>query len=119
MDESDRQRLLASLLDLKEKLQIETESLAESSKPVTLDQTRVGRLSRMDAIQSQQLALAATRRCAQQLREVHAALDRIYSEPDLFAVCNYCGEYINIRRLFANPTLQTCVECAEKLSDHS
>lgn len=35
---------------------------AESRKPVELDQTMVGRLSRMDAMQQQEMALANERR---------------------------------------------------------
>ncbi len=45
-----------------------TESAAGARRPVELDQTRVGRLSRMDALQSQAMSLETERR-----RQVAAA----------------------------------------------
>jgi DnaK suppressor protein len=39
-----------------------TESSSEARRPVELDQTRVGRLSRMDALQSQAMSLETAKR---------------------------------------------------------
>lgn len=77
---------------------------------VTLDQQSVGRLSRMDALQSQAMAKAQqTRRnlLAQQLR---AALQRI--ESGEFGACEECGEWIAEKRLTLNPTAVKCISCA-------
>ena len=62
----------------------ETETLlnsaAESAAPVTLDQTRVGRLSRMDALQQQAMAQETERRRKLDLMRIDAALARIEAD---------------------------------------
>jgi DnaK suppressor protein len=92
-----------------ELVQIE-ETLKASGKTVELDQTRVGRLSRMDAMQGQQMALQASRRREQQLRLIAAAEKRI--EDDEYGYCLECGEAIAIGRLQADPTHSECIDCA-------
>ena len=49
----------------------------EERQAVELDQTKVGRLSRMDAMQSQQMALALKQRQRQQLIRVEKALEAV------------------------------------------
>lgn len=101
-----RNRLIArreELLDL-------TRSSADSRKAVELDQTRVGRLSRMDALQNQAMSLEAERRRQLELRRIEASLKRI--EAGDYGYCVSCGEQIPLRRLELDPTLPTCVDCA-------
>ena len=89
----------------------ELKQLAESScDTVTLDQTRVGRLSRMDAMQSQAMNQEAQRRRDIELRDIGAALRRI--ETDEFGNCEECGELINEARIAINPTVRWCIDCA-------
>lgn len=85
----------------------EDNAMAET---VVLDQSKVGRLSRMDALQAQQMALAADRRRKQQRAVVIAALSRI--EQGEFGECLDCGEWINTQRLEFDPTALRCVDCA-------
>lgn len=59
-----RQKILSFRSELCERV----EELKETGDAVTLDQTRVGRLSRMDVMQTQQMALEAARRHQQQLK---------------------------------------------------
>lgn len=95
-----------------------TERIAEDnamSDTVVLDQSKVGRLSRMDAMQAQQMALAADRRRKQQLEAVTAALSRI--DHDEFGECLDCGEWINAKRLEFDPTALRCVGCAGQHGD--
>ncbi|WP_420348079.1 TraR/DksA family transcriptional regulator [Pelagibius sp.] len=87
-------------------------SSADSRKPVELDQTRVGRLSRMDALQSQAMSLEAERRRKAELQRIEASLKRIESGD--YGYCVTCGERIPLRRLELDPTLPTCVGCAGK-----
>lgn len=63
------------LLDEKAALIVESESGREARKPVELDQQSVGRLSRMDAMQGQAMAIEAERRRKARLHQVEAALD--------------------------------------------
>ena len=94
----------------------EIESLAECStdqrKPVELDQTRVGRLSRMDALQDQAMALETDRRRNAELDRIEAALKRL--EDGDYGWCLSCGEQIPAKRLELGPTVALCVDCAEQ-----
>ena len=83
---------------------------ADSRKPVELDQSRVGRLSRMDALQNQAMSLEAERRRQLELQRIEASLKRI--EEGDYGYCISCGEQIPLRRLELDPTLPTCVSCA-------
>jgi DnaK suppressor protein len=49
----------------------------EDRKPVELDQSQVGRLSRMDAMQVQEMALEQERRRGIEIQRINAALARI------------------------------------------
>lgn len=83
---------------------------AESRKPVELDQTSVGRLSRMDALQQQALANETQRRRAARRRRIAEAFRRI--EEEEFGFCENCGEPIPSKRLDLDLTVRTCVRCA-------
>jgi DnaK suppressor protein len=99
------------LLEMQKALRAINDQLAESGKTVELDQTMMGRLSRMDAMQGQQMALEASRRQKQKLLDIGAALRRI--EADEFGYCVECDEEIDIRRLEADPSNSHCINCAE------
>lgn len=85
-------------------------SAKESTQPVELDQTRVGRLSRMDAMQGQQMAKEGERRRHQQIARIDLALKRI--DDDEFGYCVICDEVIDIRRLELDPSMTRCIHCA-------
>ena len=78
--------------------------------PVELDQQAVGRLSRMDALQVQAMALETSRRRTAELRRIAAALARI-DEGD-YGYCVKCGDEIAVRRLELNPAVPLCIGCA-------
>ena len=101
----------SQLLALKSEIE-DIELISKSSTAtVTLDQSSVGRLSRMDALQGQQMALESERRRKQQLLQILAALRRI--ESGEFGCCSHCGEEIAIGRLKINPAATRCVDCSE------
>jgi len=83
---------------------------AAGRAPVELDQQSVGRLSRMDAMQQQQMALAAGRQREAQIARVRNALDRM--DKGEFGTCVKCGEDIPEPRLEADPAAHLCVACA-------
>lgn len=97
-------------------LRAELESIAatgdDSAAVVELDQSKVGRLSRMDAMQAQAMAKASAQRREQTLRQIEAALQRIDDEE--YGLCTDCGETINPRRLQFDPTALRCIDCASK-----
>lgn len=84
----------------------------ESRRPVELDQQSVGRLSRMDAIQQQAMALAWQQRRRTEVHLIGAALKRI--DDGDFGWCTTCGEAIPIRRLLVDPITSRCVTCASE-----
>lgn len=88
----------------------------ESAKIVELDQTRMGRLSRMDAMQAQAMSIESNRRRAITIRRIQAALQRI--DDDEYGECLECGEPINPKRLEVDPAASLCIDCAS-LADHS
>jgi RNA polymerase-binding transcription factor len=83
----------------------------ESRGTVALDQTSVGRLSRMDAIQGQAMALATQRQREHELTRIAAAIERI--EDGSFGECLECGEPIAEKRLRFDPSIATCIRCAK------
>ena len=78
---------------------------------VELDQSKVGRLSRMDAMQAQAMAQAAVGRRKLQLQRIDGALQRL--DDGEFGLCRTCDEPINPQRLMFDPAVLTCITCAE------
>lgn len=103
-----RQRLEGELAELLGHQQVR-EAGAET---VELDQTRTGRLSRMDALQGQAMAKAAAARAGERERRIRAALRRM--EEGTYGDCVRCEEPIALGRLTADPATAICVDCAEK-----
>ena len=83
---------------------------AEAAQPVELDQSRVGRLSRMDDIRSQAMSVESQRRRSLQLSRIRAAIKRI--EDGEFGYCSHCGEPIAPKRLEFDPSANLCIGCA-------
>ena len=102
-----RERLIARREELREEIRM----TAESRAPVTLQQDAVGRLSRMDAIQQQQMAEAKQRRREAEIGRIGAALSRL--DEGEWGWCISCGEEIQAARLEHDPSLPTCVSCAK------
>ncbi len=98
------------LLKLRAELQAIAESGDESAAIVELDQSKVGRLSRMDAMQAQAMAKASGQRRELMLRRIEAALKRI--DNDEYGYCKECDEPINPKRLEFDPTADLCIDCA-------
>ena len=108
MNDSWRDRLLA----LRAELEIIAEAGDESAAVVELDQSKVGRLSRMDAMQAQAMAKASSNRRQAMLVKIPAALQRI--DDGDFGLCRACEEAIDPKRLEFDPTAIYCIECASK-----
>lgn len=98
------------LLELKAELEAAAQTGDESAAIVELDQSKVGRLSRMDAMQAQAMAKASAVRREQTLRRIDAALIRV--ENGEYGTCQGCGEPINPKRLEFDPTVTLCIDCA-------
>lgn len=98
------------LEEVRAELLAQDQATDEDRAPVELDQTSVGRLSRMDAIQRQAMAEAGKQRRQLSRRRIDAALARIESGD--YGYCVRCGEEIAPRRLELDPAIATCVTCS-------
>ena len=100
-----RSRLVNQQLELGELLH----NAEATTKPVTLDQQSVGRVSRIDAIQQQQMAIANQQQTNDLLKSIELALARM--DDDSYGDCLECGEPIAHARLQAQPFAGLCIDC--------
>lgn len=106
----------ARLLERRKDILALIEGHGEDSKPVELDQTRVGRLSRMDSLQSQAMAKETDRRRHQELDQIDHALQRLAD--NTYGDCVECGEPIAVKRLAFDPSTPMCIGCAGREERH-
>lgn len=109
-DLTDPQR--ATLRDLLEKeltaltRQVER---ARAAGPVTLDQTSVGRLSRIDALMNEGLSQGTNARAVEELGLVENAIARL--ESGTYGFCHSCDRPIAVDRLMVIPEARDCATC--------
>lgn len=99
------------LLKLRQELESLEATSDKSSQVVELDQARVGRLSRMDALQAQAMSVESGRRLKLTLQKIDAALARVDSGE--YGLCQSCENPIHHKRLEFDPAALLCIECAE------
>ncbi|NNE70133.1 MAG: hypothetical protein HKN29_07175 [Rhodothermales bacterium] len=87
--------------------QIERPEDAESS--VSPDNA-IGRLTRMEALQAQQIGEAGKRRVKQRLFNVRKALAAL--DEGTYGRCFRCGDQVPAGRLEIMPEARVCVKCA-------
>ncbi len=105
-DDQIRQRLLTRKAALQD-------AIAQSKgarAAVELDQTRNGRLTRMDAMQQQAMEEATARRRLGEQKAIDAALIRL--DEGEYGYCTLCGDDIAPARLSHDPAVATCLNCA-------
>lgn len=112
MDHADTTHFKTLLEHLRDELIAIDGAGSDAAGTVVLDQSSVGRLSRMDAMQGQAMAIEAQRRRALQLRRIELALARI--DAGEYGVCLACDEDIDPRRLDVDPTATLCIACASR-----
>lgn len=98
------------LLHLQQELHDLLEMGNDAANIVELDQTRMGRLSRMDALQGQAMSQEANRRRQIELQKITGALHRIESGD--YGYCVKCDEEIVVKRLEFDPAAALCINCA-------
>jgi DnaK suppressor protein len=111
MNTIETEKFKQQLFNLKVEIEEIQKHSHESTQPVELDQAKVGRLSRMDAMQGQQMAKETSRRREIELLAIGGALRRLESGD--FGFCSICDEEIDMRRLTVNPTSTRCIKCVE------
>lgn len=108
-------KIRKKLLDLRSGLEASAEASKQSSEVVELDQSKVGRLSRMDAMQAQAMSQASGRRTQAMLKAIDAAIRRV--DKGEYGYCQSCDGRIAEKRLEFDPAALLCIDCAEKAED--
>lgn len=106
----DVEALKIQLIERRDELNRLLSAHCDNIKPVILDQTTVGRLSRMDELQTQAMSIETERRRKNELHCIDAALSRV--DEDDFGYCVTCGNDIEKKRIELDPAIPTCVGCA-------
>lgn len=109
LNQQQVEELRSLLISSQQALEEQMLSTDSSTKPVTLDQQSVGRVSRIDAIQQQQMAIANQQQATQLLKRIELALQRIDSAD--YGHCSQCEEPIAFARLQAQPYASLCIDC--------
>lgn len=97
MDAAKLKEFRQALLMLAAQIRVADAERSGERLPVELDQQAIGRLSRMDALRVQAMALETSRRRGALLRRITAALARI--DEGEFGYCLECGDEIAARRI--------------------
>lgn len=92
-----------------DRLRAEMEGSSTEREAVSPDKA-IGRLSRLDSMQMQEVAKDAQRRREERLHLLEAAMDRM-DEGD-YGHCQVCREEIPFERLNAQPEAIRCGPCA-------
>lgn len=114
MNDSDLEKFKHRLEQQRDELMSCQQMAQDATQTVELDQSSVGRVSRGDALQSQSMAIEATRLRQQHLRQISTALALIASGD--YGYCSVCDNEIDPRRLEIEPAATMCVPCASKVN---
>ena len=100
---------------IKEKMKATKENIASYellTKPIAPDNA-IGRISRMEALNSKSINEAALRKAKDTELKLILTLEKI-DDPD-FGLCCECEEPIPTARLMILPETDLCVKCAENI----
>ena len=111
LNKSNLELLRHQLLELQTEIDERLSNGLEASKIVTLDQTTVGRISRMDAMQQQNMAVSTRGKTKLRYQKVQAALRAMAANE--YGYCRSCDESIPLRRLLAQPEATLCIRCQD------
>ncbi len=118
----ETERHAAGVLSVEEQIELEIQARGEleglrkeasseevDPQAVAVD-VAIGRLSRLDSMQMEEVRKAATRRRNQRIHELQEALRKM-DEGD-YGLCEGCGEWIAYVRLEQRPEATLCGDCA-------
>lgn len=108
MDKGEKQELITRLESERERLLRHIDDLKELTQPIEPD-CAIGRVSRMDAINNKSVNEAALRTAEQKLKKIQETFKRV--DDPMFGVCRKCGAKIPMGRLIIMPESATCVKC--------
>ena len=118
----ERERHAAGVLSVEEQIELEIRArgeLAQLREEATSEEVdpqavavdvAIGRLSRLDSMQMEEVRKDASRRRNQRIHELQEALRRM-DEGD-YGLCGGCGQWIAYARLEQRPEATLCGDCA-------
>jgi DnaK suppressor protein len=109
MNDEQLQACKNALVRLRDELQTSLKQSKDSGNPVSPDRA-IGRLTRLEAIQSQQISLEMRRLQNARIQLVERALARV--ESGTYGICLRCEEEIAPKRLDVHPETPVCIRCA-------
>jgi DnaK suppressor protein len=110
LSSQDLASLKQLLIERRAELILVQETGMNAADVVELDQTKVGRISRMDALQAQAMSVETNRRRDIELQRIDIALERLLK--DKYGLCLKCDEGIAHERLQVDPANPICIDCA-------
>lgn len=102
--------LAAELDRVLRKLERSMRTTEEAMRPVKLDQSAVGRLSRIDSLQNQGLTRNLQEREQAKLGQVVTAFQRM--KAGTYGICVECRGEVPFERLLVFPETPTCTACS-------
>ncbi len=109
MEKGKREKLKKHIVEAIEVLKEDIKSYQLLTQPIAPDNA-IGRLTRMEAINSKSINEAALNKAKQTLLKMERALSMI-DDPE-FGLCRECEEPIPFARLMIMPESAFCVQCA-------
>lgn len=105
------EELRAELERILKKLERSMRTTEEAMRPVELDQSAVGRLSRIDSLQNQGLTRNLQERETMKLAQIRNAIERL--DAGTYGSCSECGADVPFERLLVFPETPRCAGCAD------
>jgi DnaK suppressor protein len=101
-----RKKLLSRQKELEQLIDEHTHEI----KPVEIDESQVGLLSRLEAIDAKAVSDEVEHKREDELKRVILALKHI--DDGEYGYCMVCGEEIEEKRLALDPAVLACIDCA-------
>ena len=111
MTPEDLKSLQRRLRELREEIQSMLDASETGAAPVALDEP-IGRLSRVDALQQQNMTKSNRDAARLRIQQVESALLRFDDEE--YGECLRCGEEIGLPRLEVKPEATLCIVCQSR-----
>jgi len=113
MNTKEKASIRLAIIEKIERFKKNVETFKKLSQPVEPDNA-IGRITRMEAINSKSMNEAALVKSTNTLDKLHRCLKEI-NDPD-FGYCINCEEPIPHKRLLIMPETPFCVKCAQKIN---
>ena len=111
MKDRDKRELETKIKEELASLTREVRRLEEATRPIPPDKA-IGRLTRMEAIQSKSISEANLRTATSRIARLEKALEKL-DDPD-FGICSRCERPIPVARMMLVPESTRCVRCMNR-----